>query len=76
MKKEKITKKPSVGSDVHGYDMIVNYWMVETSGGSEVRITLNNRINGQVSGGSDIYYKGSASSSVNKSGGSSIKKMD
>lgn len=50
--------------------------MVETSGGSEVRITLNNRINGQVSGGSDIYYKGSASSSVNKSGGSSIKKMD
>ena len=73
-KTDKINIKASGGSDVHAYEMIANYCSVETSGGSDVRITVNNQINGQANGGSDIYYKGSASSSVNKSGGSNVKK--
>ena len=49
--------------------MIVNYYHVGTSGGSAVRIKVNNQITGQASGGSDIYYKGAASSRVTKRGG-------
>lgn len=75
-KTEKINIKASGGSDIHGYEMIANYCQVETRGGSDVRITVNNQITGQVTGGSDIYYKGAANSSVTKSGGGSIKKTN
>ena len=60
---------PKGGSDVHENEMIVNYYYVGTSGESEVRIKVNNQITGQASGGSDIYYKGAASSRVTKRGG-------
>jgi hypothetical protein len=40
-----------------------------------VHITANKEINASASGGSDIYYKGTASSNTSKSGGGSIKKV-
>ena len=63
------------GSDVHGYDMIADYCKVQTSGGSDVHITVNKEISGNASGGSDVYYKGNAISSAQKSGGSGIRKV-
>lgn len=65
----------SGGSDVHGYDLISNTCDIESSGGSDVRITVNKQLNANSSGGSDIYYKGNATSNTKKSGGGSVKKM-
>ncbi|NCI46294.1 head GIN domain-containing protein [Sediminibacterium soli] len=64
----------SGGSDVHGYEMTSNYCTVDTSGGSDVKITVNKEISGSASGGSDLYYRGNAVSTAGKSGGSSVKK--
>ncbi len=75
-KAEKISIHASGGSDVDGFDMVTNYCNVSSSGGSDVTITVNKTISGNASGGSDIHYKGSASSaSTSKSGGSSFKKV-
>lgn len=65
----------SGGSDVHGYELISNTCDIESSGGSDVRITANKQLNANSSGGSDIYYKGNASTNTIKSGGGSVKKM-
>jgi hypothetical protein len=72
---ENLTIHANGGSDVHGYDLISDYCKVESSGGSDVHITVNKQISGNASGGSDVYYKGNAISNAQKSGGSGIKKM-
>ena len=72
---EKLKIDVSGGSDIDGYDLIANFCTIETSGGSDVHITVNKELKGNASGGSDIYYKGNALSSSNKSGGSSIRKV-
>lgn len=75
-KADKMEITASGGSDVNGFDMITNYCTVGSSGGSDVTITANKSLTGTASGGSDIHYKGTASSTTsNKSGGSSIKKV-
>ncbi len=63
------------GSDVHAYDLITNTCDIESSGGSDIKITVNKTINAHASGGSDIYYKGNASANSVKSGGGSVKKV-
>ena len=65
----------SGGSDIHGFEMITDVCTIETSGGSDVRITANKELNANASGGSDVYYKGNASANTNKGGGSSVKKV-
>ena len=73
---EKLSLNASGGSDIDGFDMIAEYCSVESSGGSDITITANKEINGNASGGSDIHYKGNASSAkTSKSGGSSFKKV-
>ncbi len=72
---QNLTIHANGGSDVHGYDMISEYCKVQTSGGSDVHITVNKEISGNASGGSDVYYKGNAISSAQKSGGSGIRKV-
>jgi ribosomal protein S6E (S10) len=75
-KADRIEIDASGGSDVNGFGMITDYCTVESSGGSDVTITANKSLTGRASGGSDIHYKGTASSTnSNKSGGSSIKKV-
>jgi hypothetical protein len=64
----------SGGSDIHAYELISDNCDLQTSGGSDVHITVNKEIKGSVSGGSDVYYKGAANSSVGKSGGGTVKK--
>ncbi|MCW3088508.1 MAG: hypothetical protein JWQ78_1894 [Sediminibacterium sp.] len=72
---EKLVIHANGGSDIHGYDMISNFCTIESSGGSDVHITVNKELTGSASGGSDIYYRGNASANTSKSGGSGIKKV-
>ncbi len=65
----------SGGSDIHGFEMIAEYCAIETSGGSDIRISANKEIITNASGGSDVYYKGNASTTTNKGGGSTVKKV-
>ena len=74
-KADRLKINASGGSDVHGYDMISNTCFVESSGGSDVRVTVNKEINANASGGSDVYYKGNASSNTSKNGRNSVKKV-
>jgi hypothetical protein len=48
---------------------------VEASGGSDVRITVNKELSANVSGGSDVYYKGNGLIRDLKTSGSGIKKV-
>lgn len=73
---DRISISASGGSDVHGYDMITDYCTVNTSGGSDVKITANKEISGSASGGSDLLYKGTATSTASKSGGGGIRKVN
>lgn len=71
---EKLKIHANSGSDIHAYDLVSNFCIVESSGGSDVPVTENKEISGNPIGGSDIYYKGTPSSNASISGGSSIKK--
>ena len=66
----------SGGSDIHGFEMMTEYCAVESSGGSDIRISANKELITNASGGSDVYYKGNASATTNKGGGSTIKKVN
>ncbi|WP_153799403.1 head GIN domain-containing protein [Foetidibacter luteolus] len=67
----------SGGSIFKDYDITVNTCRVDASGGSIVNITINKDLKADASGGSIIHYKGNGViTSVDASGGSSIKKKD
>jgi len=71
---ERLDLSSSGGSDYHGFDLVADYCTANASGGSDASITANKEINATASGGSDIYYKGSASvKKISSSGGSDIK---
>lgn len=73
---EKVVIHSSGGSDVHAYELASDYCTVESSGGSDVHITVNKEINGNASGGSDVYFKGTAiNNSVKKTEESGFKKV-
>src|SRR5688572_3046844 len=59
-KAAKLTIAASGGSDFSGYDFAADFCDVEASGGSDVHITVNKELSANASGGSDIFYKGSA----------------
>ncbi len=65
----------SGGSDLAGYDLITDYCHISSSGGSDAHLTVNKELTATASGGSDIFYKGSATvSHVVSSGSSTIVK--
>jgi hypothetical protein len=65
----------SGGSDFNGFDLVTGDCTAEASGGSDIKITSNGQLKANVSGGSDVIYKGSATEArVDKSGGSSVHK--
>ena len=65
----------SGGSDLSGYDLVTDYCHIASSGGSDAHLTVNKELTATASGGSDIFYKGSAVvSHVVSSGSSTIVK--
>ncbi|RYY86113.1 MAG: DUF2807 domain-containing protein [Chitinophagaceae bacterium] len=65
----------SGGSDFNGQGLTVETCSADASGGSDVDVTVNREIKATASGGSDIYYRGSATlAESHKSGGSDIRK--
>lgn len=67
----------SGGSIFKDYGFAVNTCDVEASGGSILNLSINKELKADASGGSIINYKGSGViTSVDASGGSSIKKKD
>jgi hypothetical protein len=61
----------SGGSDLGGYGLITDYADINSSGGSDSRITVNKELRIVSSGASDVSYKGAASVKEIKSSGSS-----
>ncbi|HJS54380.1 MAG TPA: head GIN domain-containing protein [Chitinophagaceae bacterium] len=74
-KAARLTIDASGGSDFNGYEFAAEICNVEASGGSDVRITVNKELSVNVSGGSDVYYKGNGLIRDLKSSGSGIKKV-
>jgi len=50
----------SGASDVKGYDLVTDVCTAKASGASDVNITVNKELSANVSGSSDISYKGEA----------------
>ena len=76
-KAARLTIHASGGSDFKGYGLVSDICNVEASGGSIINISINKELKADASGGSIINYKGSGViTSVDASGGSSIKKKD
>ncbi len=67
----------SGGSIFKDFDIIVNTCNIDASGGSIINLTINKELKADASGGSIIHYRGNGViTSVDASGGSSIKKTD
>ena len=67
----------SGGSIFKDFDISVNNCNVDASGGSIINLTVNKELKADASGGSVIHYRGNGViTSVDASGGSSIKKTD
>jgi len=65
----------SGGSSYNGYQLSTDNCEADASGGSGIYVTANKEMNGRASGGSDIYYKGTATiKTSDASGGSGIRK--
>lgn len=67
----------SGGSDFRGYGLITDYAILQTSGGSDVSITVLKEMAATASGGSDVNYKGNPVIKYRSaSGGGSVSKRD
>ena len=68
-----MTGNASGGSDIKAYEFIVDEAELVASGGSDIQVTVKEKLWGKASGGSDIYYKGNPSNvQVDSSSGSDI----
>lgn len=64
----------SGAAKVDNYSLMVDKCKASSSGASSIRVTVNNELNADASGGSNIYYKGAGIGKVlNTSAGASIK---
>ncbi|MEP6845168.1 MAG: head GIN domain-containing protein [Panacibacter sp.] len=72
-----LTIDASGGSIFNDFSLATNNCSVEASGGSIINVSVNKELKADASGGSIINYKGTGViTSVDASGGSSIKKKD
>ena len=62
----------SGGGKCEGYDLYINESSVDLSGGSKATVTVSDYISGDLSGGSELKYKGNAGTDVYTSGGSRV----
>ena len=68
---QKLDVDASGGSELAGYGLVVDYASLNASGGCDSKLTVNKELRIVASGGSEVYYKGSASVKEIKSSGSS-----
>jgi hypothetical protein len=74
---DKASIEASGGSIFKDFNLMLNTCNVDASGGSIISVSINKELKADASGGSIINYKGSGIiTSVDASGGSSIKKKD
>jgi hypothetical protein len=67
----------SGGSDLNAYDLVADMCKISASGGSDSHITVNKELNVEASGGSDVFYKGTAViRQLSSSGSSTVSKKD
>ncbi|OQP52128.1 hypothetical protein A4H97_26245 [Niastella yeongjuensis] len=65
----------SGGSDFKGGDLVAEYAIIDTSGGSDATLTVNKEMAAEASGGSDVNYKGNPVIKYKSaSGGGSVTK--
>ena len=65
----------SGASDVKGYDLKIETCAVHASGASDIRITVSKELSADLSGASNVFYKGEAVvKDIRSSGASSVKK--
>lgn len=70
-----VTVDANGASDLKGYELVTDYANIETSGASDVQLTVNKEISAKASGASDVYYKGEAViMNQQVSGSSSVRK--
>ncbi|GAB2823533.1 head GIN domain-containing protein [Ferruginibacter profundus] len=70
-----VSIESSGASDVSGYDLVTDVCNAKASGASDINITVNKELNANVSGSSDISYKGSGEvREVHTSGSSSVSR--
>jgi len=71
----KLAIEASGASDFKGYELATDYCDIHCSGASGVYITVNKELSADLSGASDVYYKGEGNvSHVSSSGSSNITK--
>lgn len=59
---------------INSYDLVIDKCKASSSGASNIRVTVNDELNADASGGSTIYYKGTGvGKDLNISSGASIK---
>lgn len=64
----------SGAAKVNNYSLVIDKCKASSSGASSIKVTVNNELNADASGGSNIYYKGAGIGKVlNTSAGASIK---
>ena len=64
----------SGAAKVNNYSLTIDKCKASSSGASSIRVTVNNELNADASGGSNIYYKGAGiGKALNTSAGASIK---
>jgi hypothetical protein len=74
---ENLDLNASGGGSLHGYALVTDFASIHASGGSNTEITVNKELRVVVSGGGDVYYKGSASvKEIKSSGGGSVSHKD
>jgi len=72
-----LSVEASGGGNLEGYDLITDFASIHASGGSNSELTVNKELRVIASGGSDVYYKGSASvREIKSSGGGSVTHKD
>jgi hypothetical protein len=76
-KAENLRINLSGSSDVKAFDMVSDYCDISCSGSSDVEITVNKELKVNISGSSNVSYKGTAIvRDMKTSGSSSLKKRD
>jgi len=74
---EYIDASTSGGSDLKAYDLITQVARLEASGGSDIKVTVEEEIDARASGGADIKYRGSPSQiNTRDSSGGDVNKVD
>lgn len=70
-----VSIEASSGSDFNGYSLVAEVCSARCSSGSDITITVNKELKAKASSGSDIHYRGNASTvDITKSSGGSVRK--